>query len=170
MKGQCYDPTINMAQSVNYLHSHATPESVFDFISDFRHAPLWDPNTRSVTKLTGGGIAAGTRFLLHARMLGVTFDLPYTIEAYERPTRLVFVGETTWLGYREQITFASGPAGVGGTDIVYTAYMHFRSILALANPALALVYQRVGDSATSGIVAALEHASGPAAAAASNGV
>jgi hypothetical protein len=159
-----------MAHSVNYLHSHTTPEAAFDFVSDFRHAPLWDPNTRSVRKLTDGHIGAGTQFLLCASMLGFTFELPYRIEIYERPTQLVFVGATAWLDYREQVTFAAGPAGVGGTDIVYTAYMKFRSVLALGNPALALVYQRVGDSATSGIVAALDHATRSAAASAPNGV
>src|SRR6266567_2141299 len=94
-----------MAHSCNRLTTSHPPEAVFDFISDFRHASLWDPNTRSVTMLTGAPIRQGSRFKLKAELLGLTVDLPYEIEAYERPKRLVFVGKTWWVEYHEQITF-----------------------------------------------------------------
>jgi hypothetical protein len=142
-----------MAHSFNRLHTHHTPEVVFDFISDFRHASLWDPSTRSVTKLSDGPIAQNTRFLLHASFFGSMLAFPYEIEVYERPSRLVFVGRTGWVRYREQVAFAPDATG---TRIDYTAHMCLRSILTLGNPVLSLIYQRIGDSATRGIVPALD--------------
>jgi Polyketide cyclase / dehydrase and lipid transport len=144
-----------MAHSWNRLHTHHSPETVFDFISDFRHAALWDPSTRSVTKLSEGPIAQGSRFLLRAAFLGASLDFPYEIAVYERATRVVFAGSTPWFRYREQVTFVHGSSG---TQIDYSAHMHLRSLLTVGNPLLSLVYQRIGDSATSGIVAALDKA------------
>jgi hypothetical protein len=144
-----------MAHSENRLHTHHTPEAAFDFISDFRHAALWDPNTRSVTKQSDGPIGQGTRFLLEAPLLGVTLEFPHTIEVYERPSRLVFAGATQFFRYREQVSFAIDGEG---TAIDYKAAMCLRSLLTLGNPILSLIYQRIGDSATRGIVPALDRA------------
>jgi hypothetical protein len=144
-----------MAHSLNRLHTHHSPQIAFDFISDFRHASLWDPSTQRVTKLTDGPIAQGTQFLLRARLFLTTLDFPYEIEVYERPSRLVFAGSTQWFRYREEVTFA--PEG-SGTSITYSAYQFLQSILAIGNPVLSLLYQHLGDSATRGIVPALDRA------------
>jgi hypothetical protein len=144
-----------MAHSFNRLHTRHTPEMAFDFISDFRHAPLWDRSAKRVTKLTDGSIGQGTRFLLRARLLVTTLDLPYEIEVFERPNRVVFAGSTHWFRYRDEVTFT---ANASGTTIEYSAFQSFQSILAIGNPVLARVYQRIGDNATRGIGAALDRA------------
>lgn len=146
-----------MAHSYNRLTTHHSPDQVFDFISDFRHASLWDPNTRSVTMLTDTPIRQGSKFRLEAALGLLSVDLPYDIELYERPRRLVLVGKTWWVEYHEQITFL--PEG-HGTVIEYDAHMALRSLLLLGNPILSLLYQRIGDSATSGIVPAIDRALG----------
>ena len=38
------------------------PEEVFDYCSDHRHEPEWNPMMKSVEKLTDGPIGAGTRY------------------------------------------------------------------------------------------------------------
>jgi hypothetical protein len=143
-----------MAHSFNRLHTRRSPENAFEFISDFRHASLWDPRTQSVRKLTEGPIGRGTRFMLRARFgAGVTLDFPYELVEYDRPRTLVFAGSTTFFSYRERVSFiAEGP----GTTIDWDAEMRLASLLAIGNPILSLVYQRIGDDATSGIVPALE--------------
>jgi hypothetical protein len=146
-----------MAHSFNRLTTRHTTAEAFDFISDFRHASLWDPNTRSVTMLTDTPIRQGSKFRLEAALLLGSVDLPYEIEVYERPKRLVFVGKTWWVEYHEQITFI---AEGSGTVIEYDAHMSLRSLLGLGNLILSLVYQRIGDSATSGIVASMDRALG----------
>jgi hypothetical protein len=145
-----------MAHSFNRLHTRRSPAAAFDFISDFRHASLWDPRTESVRKLTEGPIARGTKFRLRARLLGpLGMDFPYEIVEYERPRVLVFAGSTEYFDYRERVTFA--PDGTGST-IEWDAAMDLRSLLALGNPILSLLYQRIGDDATSGIARVLEDA------------
>ena len=143
-----------MAHSFNRLHTRRSPEAAFDFISDFRHASLWDPRTESVRKLTEGPIGRGTRFMLRARLVaGLTLDFPYELAEYDRPRQLVLAGRTQFFSYRERVNFiAEGP----GTTIDYDAEMRLSSLLAIGNPILSLVYQRIGDDATSGIVRALE--------------
>ena len=146
-----------MAHSFNRLTTRHTPEQAFDFISDFRHASLWDPNTRSVTMLTSAPIQRGSRFLLKAAFLGQTLDMPYEIADYDRARRLVLVGKTWWVEYHEQISFSADGSGAA---IEYDAHMQLRGLLALGNPILSLIYQRIGDSATSGILRALDKSLG----------
>jgi hypothetical protein len=145
-----------MAHSFNRLHARQSPEFAFDFISDFRHASLWDPRTQSVRKLTEGPIGRGTQFLLRAKLGPLGLDFPYEIVEYERPSVIVFAGRTPFFDYRERVTFA--PDGKG-TTIEWAAHMELRSLLAPGNLLLALMYQRIGDDATGGIQRALDEAS-----------
>jgi dehydrogenase/reductase SDR family protein 12 len=143
-----------MAQSLNLLTTQRSPELAFDFISDFTHASLWDPRTQSVRKLSPGPIGLGTRFLLRARLLGpLGLDFPYEIVEYERPRVVTFAGKRPGFAYRERVSFT--PLA-DGTRIEWAAHMELCSLLALGNPLLSLVYQRIGDDATSGIARALE--------------
>ena len=144
-----------MAHSFNRLHTRQKPEVAFDFISDFRHASLWDPRTQSVRKLTDGPIGLGTRFLLRAKLGPFELDFPYEIVAFQRPHEVVFAGRTNFFSYRERVTFA--PEGTG-TALEWAAQMKLGSILWLGNPILSLMYQRIGDDATGGIQRALDQA------------
>lgn len=144
-----------MPHSFNAVRVSQSPERVFDFISDFRHAPLWDPRTREVRLLDDLPIRRGTRFSLTAAVFGLTLELPYTILEYQRPTKLVFAGTTALFDYRERVTISPVREG---TRIEWDAHMQLRSVLALGNPVLALLYQHIGDDAVGGIAAALERA------------
>jgi len=145
-----------MAHSINRLHTHRSAALAFDYISDFTHASLWDPRTQSVRKLTQGPIGLGTRFMLRARLLGpLRLDFPYEIVEYARPRVLVFAGHTQFFAYRERVSFTPD---AGGTSIEWAAEMKLHSWLALGNPILSLVYQSIGDDATSGIALLLDQA------------
>ena len=39
------------------------PEEVFDYGSDHRHEPEWNPMMTRIAKLTGGPVGAGTRYV-----------------------------------------------------------------------------------------------------------
>jgi len=144
-----------MAHSLNRLRTRHSPEVAFDFISDFTHASLWDPHTQSVRKLSDGPIGLGTRFMLTARLGPLTLDFPYEIIEYRRPHVVVFAGRTRYFEYLERVTFTPD---AGGTSIEWDANMQLHSLLALGNPILSLVYQRIGDDATGGIDRALQQA------------
>jgi hypothetical protein len=144
-----------MPHSFNRLYTRHTPEQVFGFVSDFRHAALWDPRTRSVEKLTDGPVRQGTRFMLLGKFLWQTLKLPYEIAVYSPLERVVFEGSTSLMSYREQVDFK--PDGAG-TCIEYGAELTLRSVLAITSPIMSLLYQRIADDATSGIVPALDRA------------
>lgn len=42
------------------------PEEVFDYCSDHRHEPEWNPMMTRIAKLTGGPVGAGTRYAAEA--------------------------------------------------------------------------------------------------------
>lgn len=144
-----------MAHSFNRLQARERPEVAFDFIADFRHASLWDPRTQSVCKLSEGPIGLHTRFSLCAKLGPLRLEFPYEIVEYSRPRVVTFAGQTAFFRYREQVTFTPADSG---TTIEWAAQMTLRSLLALGNPILALVYQRIGDDATGGIQRALDRA------------
>ena len=134
-------------------------EETFDFVSDFRHAASWDPRTLEVEKTTEGPVGLGTSFRLVGKSLGMKLDLPYTIVAYEHPRRLALEGENTFFRYRDEIGFSEEAQG---TRFTYNARLSFKGILKIGNPFLQLMFKRIGDDATEGIVRALETGTAPA--------
>lgn len=145
-----------MARSFNRVETPKSIDKAFAFISDFRHALLWDSRTVAADKLTDGPIDEGTRFNLVGAVAGLRLDLPYEIEEYQQPGHLVVKGHTWFMSYREQIDFRSKEDG--GTEIDYEAKLRLRSFLWPFNPLMSLVYQRLGDQATGGIAEALQTA------------
>jgi hypothetical protein len=146
-----------MARSQRVVQSAVPPAVAFAFVSDFRHAPLWDPQTRSAEKLGDGPIGIGTRFVLVGGVAGLRMELPYEIVAFDPPHRLVLEGSTRWVRYRDQITFeADGP----GTRIVYDAEMELRSALRIVGPLLPLMFDRIAEAATRGMPRAIEQHAG----------
>jgi hypothetical protein len=144
-----------IARSIHTVRSRRSPSAAFLFISDLRHAPRWDPQTSAVAKTTPGAIGLGTRFVLTARLAGVSFDMPYEILRFEPSSSLVIAGETRWLRYRDEITFESEGEGV---RITWDAHASLTSVLRLGNPVLTRLFQWIGERATSGLTSALERA------------
>ncbi|QRN96367.1 SRPBCC family protein [Archangium violaceum] len=137
-------------------------EDTFAFVSDFRHAPTWDPRTFEAQKLTEGPIGRGTRFMLVGGMFPKTaldgfelppillgqMQLPYEIDVYAPPRELVLFGETGFLRYRDHIQLS--PEGEN-TRLVYTAEIELKGILDIGEPLLQAMFQRIGTAATQGI-------------------
>jgi hypothetical protein len=49
-------------------HVPASPDTVFDFVSDTRNDPIWCPNVESVELVEGEEVAVGTRFRFHQHL------------------------------------------------------------------------------------------------------
>ena len=54
----------------NSIEIKATPEAVFDYCTDVRREPEWNPKLLEVEKLTGGPIGLGTRFRIRIDRVG----------------------------------------------------------------------------------------------------
>jgi hypothetical protein len=82
-----------MVQFQNEIEIHASPEAVFDELSDQRHEMCWSPKLRSVELLSGEPVTVGSR--LRARWAGTPGNtVVYTEHA--RPTRWA-MRFTSWL-------------------------------------------------------------------------
>ena len=64
-------------------------EEVFDFVTDARNEPRYNPRILSARKTTPGPMGSGTRFVLTSKALGRPMAVEYEITAYERPQRMV---------------------------------------------------------------------------------
>jgi ligand-binding SRPBCC domain-containing protein len=64
-------------------------EEVFDFVTDARNEPRYNPRILNVEKKTAGPIGRGTRFVLVSKAMGRPLAVEYEITAYERPRRMI---------------------------------------------------------------------------------
>lgn len=142
-----------MAKYRTSLIIHRPLADTFAFISDFSNAASWDPQTKSSRKVTQGDIGVGTKFILVGGAVGLNFDLPYEIVSYDPPNQFVLEGETSVFRYRDVIDFVAVGAD---TRVTYDAELCFRGLLRVGNPFMRLMFQRIGDSATRGMPAAVE--------------
>jgi carbon monoxide dehydrogenase subunit G len=114
-------------------------EEVFDFVADERNEPLYNPQMRSVEKVTPGPIGVGTlwRATVASGRRTTPFELEFT--DYARPSRL---GSVTRLGTAHidgGLTFAPE---AGGTRMSWSWDLRPKGILKLASPLFAAVGRR----------------------------
>jgi hypothetical protein len=106
------------------------PEEVFDYCSDHRHEPEWNPMMKRITKLTDGPVGAGTRYRAE-----FVKGPPMVMECtrYQRPTMWSVTGNSRALrargGWRVLPT-------ASGARLVTRAEMEPRGPLKLAAPLL----------------------------------
>jgi carbon monoxide dehydrogenase subunit G len=124
------------------------PAQVFAYLSDFTTAAEWDPGTVQSERLGEGPIGEGTEFRLVAVFLGRKTTLTYRIVEYQPPHAVTFRGENSTVVSLDRITFEPSD---GGTRIVYDAELTLKGPLKLADPLLALAFNRVGDHALAGL-------------------
>jgi hypothetical protein len=142
-----------MAHYVTSMFIRRRTGDTFAFISDLSNAPTWDPQTIAAYKMSEGPIRAGTQFCLVGRLFGYPLHLPYEIGRYDAPRELIIAGETALLRYQDRITLVPDDPG---TRLTYEAQLDLKGVFRLANPLLALIFQRIGDAATRGMAAAVE--------------
>jgi ligand-binding SRPBCC domain-containing protein len=64
-------------------------EEVFDFVTDARNEPRYNPRMLRARKTTPGPMGSGTRFVLMSKAMGRPVAVEYEITAYERPQRMI---------------------------------------------------------------------------------
>jgi dehydrogenase/reductase SDR family member 12 len=153
-------PTGRFQRSINLPQA---PAEVFALVGDYSNAPRWDRHTARAEKLTPGPVRVGTRFVLHARMLGLEMKLPYEVRELEPGRRIVLSGTSRFFTYRDEIRVAPHP---GGSRLSWDAELGLRGPLGLLSggltgPALSFVLGTVGGEALEGIRRILGPASGP---------
>lgn len=124
------------------------PAMAFDYLSDFSTSAEWDPGVVEAVRLPSASLGEGTQFRLVARFLGRETPLTYRIVEYDPPRAVTFLGESSTVVSRDRITFET----IGGrTRVTYDAVLQLKGVLRLADPLLALAFNRVGDRARDGL-------------------
>lgn len=129
-------------------------EATFDFIANFANSHAWDPGTAWSRRPAGGdgAIGLGTSFELGVRMGGRVAPMTYRITRFERPTRVVLVGEGSGVASVDDIRFE--PSG-DGTAIDYAADITLQGVRRLLQPFLGGRFKRIGRDAAAGMRDAL---------------
>ena len=72
-------------------HVPASPDTVFEFISDTRNDPIWCPNVTEVTQVNGVGVGVGAAFRFHQRieMRGRELESEVDVEIVELGERSI---------------------------------------------------------------------------------
>jgi carbon monoxide dehydrogenase subunit G len=127
-------------------------EDVFAYLSDFSTAREWDPGVVEAERLNGQAVGQGTEFRLVAEFLGRKNELTYRILEYDPPHAVTFLGENATVVSRDRITFEKIAEG---TRVTYDADLALKGLLRIADPALGLAFNRVGDRALAGLLRTL---------------
>jgi hypothetical protein len=123
-------------------------DAAFDYIADFDHADEWDPNTTDARRLDGGPLGPGARFGLEVRMGGRSVPMEYRITEFERPRRVVLVGEGSGVASIDDIRFER----TGDRTVVeYVADIRLGGPLRLVQPLLGGAFRRIGRDAAAGM-------------------
>ena len=146
-----------MARYVASLDTARPVGEVFDYLSDFSTTREWDPGVVEAQRLDEGPVAVGSEFRLLAEFLGRTNELTYRIVELEPPATVALRGENATVVSFDRISLE--PVG-GGTRITYDAELTLKGPLRIADPLLALAFNRVGDRALAGLRATLGSAPG----------
>jgi uncharacterized protein YndB with AHSA1/START domain len=127
-----------------------SPDEVFDYCTDLRHEPEWNPRTRRIQKLTDGPIGLGTRF----QGEWIRGD-PMTIEfvRFQRPSAWASVGHSRRLLATSEGQVSNTP---GGVRLVLRMELQPRGALRLLRPALGPAMRRREHRNLRAIKAALE--------------
>ena len=121
----------------------------FDYMADFANASEWDPGTAAAVRLDDGPVGLGSTFRLDVAVGSRTTPLDYRIVAYERPHRVVLLGESDTIRSEDTMTLVA--TADGGSVLTYDADLTLKGGFALANPVLGLFFDRIGDKGVGGL-------------------
>jgi hypothetical protein len=130
------------------VHTALERERAFDRIADFSRQADWDPNTVASRRLDDGPMGVGARFELQVRMGTRVVPMEYRITRYERPDRVVLVGEGAGVWSQDDISFRETPSG---TRIGYVADIRLTGLLGSIQPLLGRSFRRIGRGAAAGM-------------------
>lgn len=138
------------------LDTDASPEAVWDYLSDFTTTTEWDPGTVRTVRVSGSG-GVGTTYENTSRFMGRETRLLYTVVESMSPTRLQLRGENDQVTATDTMTLT--PLGTG-TRVHYHADLRLKGALGRVDPVLSLPvlsypFKRLGDHAEKGLRKAL---------------
>ena len=124
---------------------------VFAYITEFDNIREWDPAVRDASKLTEGSVRVGTEFNIDMK---AGFSLRYTVVEIEENSRILMHVTSKVFTAEEEIVFSA--QGKASTTVRYIARFTFAAPMRVVTQMYPPMMERVGNSAISGMKAALE--------------
>ncbi|MEM9650623.1 MAG: SRPBCC family protein [Actinomycetota bacterium] len=142
-----------MARYVVSVRSPKSPEESFAYMADLTNFAQWDPGVVEVTQVDGDGAGPDSSFDVTVKGVAGNLTLRYVTTAYDEPSSLTAVAKSSMLKSVDIITVAPDQAG---SVVTYDAELTLNGLLGLADIALRPVFNRIGDKAAEGLIAALD--------------
>jgi carbon monoxide dehydrogenase subunit G len=86
-------------------------EEVFKFLSDPLNIPKWQAMIASIEQMTPGAVGLGSKFSVHAALMGRALDGVMEITSYEPPNKFGFTNKAGPM--QVTVTITLKPAGTG---------------------------------------------------------
>ncbi len=130
-------------------------EEVFDFVSDERNEPRYNPQMIRVEQVSGGPIGVGTQFRAEARSGGRSVPMLIEFTSFERPVRLGSHSSMSSMIIDGELTFE--PCR-DATLMRWSWDLQPAGVLRLLTPLVAWMGRRQEDAVWSGLKRLLEEA------------
>jgi hypothetical protein len=138
-----------MAHYVTTVRTSMSTEDAFAYMANLENFVEWDPGVSSSEQVTGEGIGLGAEYQVKASGA----DLLYRILEFDSPHRVVAEAKTTFFRSYDVITIEERS---DGCDVTYDATLELNGPLGLADFALGLFFNKIGDKAAAGMVEVLD--------------
>ncbi len=94
----------------------ASPQRVWEAITDFENAPTWVPDLLSVRRLDTGPLSVGSQFDQVMNVQGRKTEVKLTIRTFDAPTVIAHTGEGKSLKISGRATIEETPDGCRVTN------------------------------------------------------
>jgi hypothetical protein len=131
------------------ISSPLSQQEAFDRVAAVERFAEWDAGVSSSEQIEGDAPGEGSVYLLKVKgFTGGDLPLKYETTAFDSPNRFVIISDGKTLRSDDVITVV--PDG-DGCQVTYAADLKMKGAFALINPALGLVFNRIGDKAVAGL-------------------
>ena len=137
-----------MGRYVATLHSSLPPAEAFAYLADVERFAEWDPSVVRSTRVEGSAAGPDAAYDIEVKNGPRTVILHYRTIAWEPPRRFVLRAESRLLCSLDEIRVEPRD---GGSRVTYDATLTLKGIARIFDPALGLLFRRIGDRAVPGL-------------------
>lgn len=146
-----------MARYIVHVRSPKPQTEAFAYMADLSNFGEWDPGVTAAEQVTGDGPGLSAAFDVTVKAVPKPLTLRYVTTEYDEPMSIVAEAKSNLLRSLDRITVRPDPDADGdGSIVTYDAELTLNGVFGLVDPLLGVAFDRIGDKAAAGLVAALE--------------
>jgi hypothetical protein len=140
-----------MARYTTSIDSSLAPAEAFALIADLANLADWDPGVTTSTQVSGDGPGPDAEY--DVTLSNGSMTLRYQTIEYRGPRSVTYEARAAWF---TSVDVISVEPTEGGSVVTYDAMLRLPLLLRIVDPALTLVFRRIGDAAAKGLRARLD--------------